>query len=370
MWRSKTSETRAMILVGGYGTRLRPLTLTRPKPLVEFANKPIVLHQIEALAETGISQVILAVSYKAVDMEEKLTEEARKLGVTLIFSHEIEPLGTAGPLALARDLLNKNVEPFFVLNSDVICNFPFKDLLNFHKNHGKEGTILLTKVEEPSQYGVVISKENGQIEKFIEKPEDFITDKINAGIYVLNPSVLNRIELRAMSIEKEVFPQMVTEGQLCAMDLKGYWMDMGQPKGFIIGTSLYLADLREKKPSDLEYGNKDFIIVGNVLLDPSAKIGKGCRIGPDVTIGPDVIVEEGACIKKAVILQDAHIFQNAWIENCIIGWRSQVGRWVRIENMSVLGEDVVIKDEVYVNGGQVLPHKCVGKSIFQPEVLM
>ncbi|KAJ2951312.1 hypothetical protein O0L34_g5714 [Tuta absoluta] len=303
-------------------------------------------------------------------MEKKLTEGSRKLGVILIFSHEIEPLGTAGPLALARKLLNENVEPFFVLNSDVICKFPFKDLLLYHKSHGKEGTILLTKVDEPSKYGVVVSKENGLIEKFIEKPEDFISDKINAGIYVFNPSVLNRIELRPMSIEKEVFPQMVEAGPLYAMDLRGFWMDIGQPKDFIVGTSFYLADFRQKKPSDLKCGSKDFIIIGNVLLDPTAKIGKGCRIGPDVTIGPGVVIEDGACIKKAVILKDAYIFQNAWIENCIIGWRSQVGRWVRMENMSVLGEDVVIKDEIYLNGGKILPHKCVTKSMFEPEVLM
>lgn len=175
--------SRALILVGGYGTRLRPLTLSRPKPLVEFANKPILMHQIEALVEAGVTQVILAVSYRAEEMEVQLKKETAKLGVELIFSHETEPLGTAGPLALAKKCLSASKEPFFVLNSDIICDFPFQKLEAFHRNHGQEGTIVVTKVEEPSKYGVVLYNEDGCIQNFIEKPQEFISNKINAGLY-------------------------------------------------------------------------------------------------------------------------------------------------------------------------------------------
>lgn len=174
--------TRALILVGGYGTRLRPLTLSRPKPLVEFSNKPILMHQIEALVEAGVRQVVLAVSYRAEQMELQLKKETDKLGVELIFSHETEPLGTAGPLALAKDLLTMSDEPFFVLNSDIICDFPFRELEAFHRSHGNEGTIVVTKVEEPSKYGVVLYNEIGCIQDFIEKPQEFISNKINAGM--------------------------------------------------------------------------------------------------------------------------------------------------------------------------------------------
>lgn len=179
---NKTSKgTRALILVGGYGTRLRPLTLSRPKPLVEFSNKPILMHQIEALVEAGVKQVILAVSYRAEQMEMQLKSETEKLGVELLFSHEKEPLGTAGPLALANDLLSSSDEPFFVLNSDIICDFPFRELEKFHRKHGHEGTIVVTKVEEPSKYGVVLYNDVGRIQDFIEKPQEFISNKINAG---------------------------------------------------------------------------------------------------------------------------------------------------------------------------------------------
>jgi len=232
---SNIHEMRALILVGGYGTRLRPLTLSRPKPLVEFANKPMLLHQMEALVEAGVTEIVLAVSYRAEQMEQELSEEAKKLGVSLTFSHETEPLGTAGPLALAKDILGASDAPFFVLNSDIICEFPFKDMMAFHRSHGQEGTIVVTKVEEPSKYGVVVYGEQGRIQSFIEKPQEFVSNKINAGMYILNPSVLRRIQLRPTSIEKEVFPEMVDDGQLYAMELQGFWMDVGQPRDFLTG---------------------------------------------------------------------------------------------------------------------------------------
>lgn len=363
----KTSTMRALILVGGYGTRLRPLTLSRPKPLVEFANKPMLLHQIEALVQINVTEVILAVSYRAEDMEKELCEEAEKLGVKLIFSHEIQPLGTAGPLALAKDILSSDDSPFFVLNSDIICDFPFKQLLQFHKNHGKEGTIVVTKVEEPSKYGVVVCNDNGQINSFIEKPVEFVSNKINAGMYILNPSVLKRVELRPMSIEKEVFPHMAEEGQLFAMELSGYWMDVGQPKDFLTGMGMYLNSLRQKSPEKLYDGPG---VVGNVLIDPTAKIGKDCRIGPNVTIGPGVTLSDGCCVKRTTILKDAVVKEHSWLDKCIIGWKSVVGRWVRMENTTVLGEDVIVKDELYINGGQVLPHKSIGISVTEPQIIM
>lgn len=358
---------RALILVGGYGTRLRPLTLSRPKPLVEFGNKPILLHQIEALVEAGVTEVILAVSYRADQMEQELTTEATKLGVRIIFSHESEPLGTAGPIALAREHLVKTTKPFFVLNSDIICHFPFKDLAKFHEKHGKEGTIVVTKVEEPSKYGVVVYDKTSCVESFVEKPQEFISNKINAGLYILNPSVLDRIEIRPTSIEKEIFPAMAADKELYAFELQNFWMDIGQPKDFLTGMCLYLKYLRSVESNQLSDGPH---IVGNVIIDPTVKIGHNCKIGPNVTIGPGVVIEDGVCIKRCTILRDVIIHSNSWLENCIIGWRCIIGRWVRMEGITVLGEDVIVKDETYINGGQVLPHKNISSSVRDPQIIM
>lgn len=359
---------KALILVGGYGTRLRPLTLSTPKPLVEFCNKPILLHQVEALVKAGVNHVILAVSYMSELLEKEMKEQEQRLGIRISLSHEKEPLGTAGPLALARELLTDNSEPFFVLNSDVICDFPFTDMVRFHRHHGKEGTIVVTKVEEPSKYGVVVCEaDTGRIHRFVEKPQVFVSNKINAGMYILNPAVLERIQLRPTSIEKEIFPVMAEQGQLYAMELQGFWMDIGQPKDFLTGMCMYLQSLRLKQPEWLHSGPG---FVGNVLVDPTAKIGTNCSIGPNVTIGAGVVVEDGVRIKRCTVLKGSRIRSHSWLESCIVGWSSSVGQWVRMENVTVLGEDVIVNDELYLNGANVLPHKSIAESVPEPRIIM
>ncbi|VDL96732.1 unnamed protein product [Schistocephalus solidus] len=378
---------KALILVGGYGTRLRPLTLTYPKPIVEFCNKPVLLHQIEALVKAGVAEIILAVS-KCADRCDLLEGEVRKhevrLGITIRFSYETEPLGTGevrydpinfeirlfstGPLALAEKWLTDSDEPFFVLNSDVICVFPFLELLEKHKQNKCEATIALTKVEEPSKFGVVLYDEaTGQVKRFVEKPQDFVGNKINAGIYLLNPSIVSRIPLRPTSIEKEIFPVLADEGVLYCMPIQGFWMDVGQPKDFITGTGLFLAHLSTIEPESLAKGSN---IVGNVLIHPSAKVSPNCLIGPNVVIGPDVIVADGVRIRCSTLLRGSRVHAHSWLSCCIVGWDCTVGKWVRMENVSVLGEDVEVSDELYVNGGRVLPHKQIKDCVSEPQIIM
>lgn len=362
---------KALILVGGYGTRLRPLTLSVPKPLVEFGNKPIMLHQVEALVEAGVRHVVLAVSYMSEKLAQEMKKHAIRLGIEITLSQEDEPLGTAGPLALAKKFLTcdgLSNTPFFVLNSDVISDYPFSKMLEFHKSHGKEGTISVAKVEEPSKYGVVVyDKTNGRIQRFVEKPQEFVSNKINAGMYIFNPSVLDRIRAEPMSIEREVFPFMADEGQLYCMELDDFWMDIGQPKDFLVGMCLYLTSVKKRTPEVLTSGPQ---FVGNVLVDPTAKVGNDCKIGPNVVLGPGVVIEEGVRIKRCTVLRGAVIKSHAWLESCIIGWGSKVGKWARLENVTVLGEDVNVKDEIYLNGVRILPHKGISASIPEPQIVM
>ncbi|KAB8336992.1 hypothetical protein FH972_021296 [Carpinus fangiana] len=385
-----TCARQALILVGGFGTRLRPLvrqlpppppirsrdlllpsacdgllsnsrqTLTLPKPLVEFANKPMIQHQVESLAAAGVTDIVLAVNYRP----EIMVNALKKVNIT--FSVETEPLGTAGPLKLAEKILGKDDAPFFVLNSDVTCEYPFKDLAAFHKSHGEEGTIVVTKVEEPKNYGVVVMKPNhpSRIDRFVEKPVEFVGNRINAGIYILNPSVLRRIELRPTSIEQETFPAIVKDGQLHSFDLEGFWMDVGQPKDFLAGTCLYLSSLAKHNSKLLTDPTKEsFVHGGNVMIDPTAKVGKNCKIGPNVTIGPGVTIGDGVRLQRCVLLANCKVKEHAWIKSTIVGWNSTVGRWARLENVTVLGDDVTIGDEIYVNGGSVLPHKSIKANV-------
>jgi mannose-1-phosphate guanylyltransferase len=376
---------KALILVGGFGTRLRPLTLTLPKPLVPFANKPMILHQIEALAAVGVKDIVLAVNYRPEVMVANMKEYEDVLGIKISFSVETEPLGTAGPLALARDILGKDDEPFFVLNSDVICEFPFQDLIDFHNAHGGEGTILVTKVDEPSKYGVVVTVPGtSQIERFVEKPVEFVGNRINAGIYIFKASILNRIQPIPTSIEKETFPAMVQDGELHCMDLDGFWMDVGQPRDYLTGIGLYLKSLEKRTTGQvpqtpmtahpvqkkINASHGDYTINGNVLIDPTAVIGRNCVIGPNVTIGPNCVLGEGVRITRSAVFEGAKIKSHTWINNSIIGWRASVGSWVRMEGTSVLGDDVQVRDELYVNGAIVLPNKSISHNISDPQIIM
>ena len=168
------------------------------------------MHQIEALKAVGVDEVVLAINYQPKVMLGFIDEYEKKLGVKIVCSKEETPMGTAGPLALARSILDDGSgDPFFVLNSDVICEYPLQAALDFFKSKpDAEGSILVTKVEDPSKYGVVVFDESGKVDRFVEKPKVFVGDKINAGIYLLSPKILERIELRPTSIEKEVFPKV------------------------------------------------------------------------------------------------------------------------------------------------------------------
>ncbi|GAB4814853.1 hypothetical protein N2152v2_001899 [Parachlorella kessleri] len=393
---------KALILVGGYGTRLRPLTLTVSNSL-GLAGVAALFDYV-ALKEAGCDEVVLAINYRpqagpgtpraaasngttgpsreAGDgsvssmsplldgqvMMDFLKEWEEKLGIKITCSQEPEPMGTAGPLALARGVLDDGSgSPFFVLNSDVICEYPLREMMEFHKSRGAEGTILVTKVEDPSKYGVVVSDESGKIERFVEKPKQFVGDKINAGIYCLNPSVLSRIEPRPTSIEKEVFPAIAADDGLYCMTLEGYWMDVGQPKDYLTGLGLHLGSIRRKKPEELSSGEG---ITGDVMIDPTSTVGKGCLIGPNVSIGRGCTIGDGVRLSNCVILHRVKVKNYARVADAIVGWASTIGQWARVENKAVIGEDVFVGDEIYMNGAIVLPHKDIKESILEPGTII
>lgn len=367
---------KALILVGGYGTRLRPLTLSMPKPLVPFGNKPMLIHQVEALKAVGVTDIVLAVAYRPEAMAAEMEAWGRKLGVTFHFSHETTPLGTAGPLALAAELIGHDSEPFFVLNSDVTCTFPFADLLAFHRAHGGEGTIMVTKVEQWQKYGVVVyEKPSGKISRFAEKPKTFVGDHINAGIYCFNKSILKRIKLEKTSIEMQVFPAMAADNQLFAFELPGFWMDIGQPADYIDGLTKFLPSLAgTARASELvsadEAKAKGFTVNGCVMVHPTAQIDAGAVLGPDVTVGAGCHIGASARLIQCAVFDNSKVGQGTYICKSIIGWNNHIGAWCRLEHGCVFGDDVTVRPELYVNGCRVLPNKSVSASVPQPEILM
>lgn len=350
---------KALILVGGFGTRLRPLTLTKPKPLVDFCNMPIIQHQIEALAKVGVNEVILAVNYLPDLMRTELANLETLYNIKITYSLENEPMGTAGPIRLAKDyILNGNESGlFFVFNSDVTCRFDALDaMVAFHKGHGGEGTIMVTEVTDPSKYGVVVADGNHLIERFVEKPKEYISNKINAGFYLFKTSIIDRIENRPTSIEKEIFPKMASDKQIYQMVLPGFWMDIGQPKDYLTGQTLALDFYREARPQTLASGAT---IKGNVLIHPSAKIDPTAVIGPNVVIGEGCSVGPASRLINSTLMAGAKVGTASYIDGSIVGWKSEVHNWCRVMNVTVIAEDVKIKDCTFLNGTKVLPHKDV-----------
>ena len=258
----QSKPIKGLILVGGFGTRLRPLTLSKAKPLIEFINKPILCHQIEALKSVGVDEIILAINYQPERMYDFIKEAEKTYEIKITCSKEDEPLGTAGPICLAKKYLESS-EEIFIFNADITCRFPLKEMLKFHREHGKEGTIAVTKVKDPSKYGVIISDKVGQILNFIEKPQEFVGDNINSGLYIFNKKFLERVSAKPSSLEREIFPVMAKEGQLYTFELIGFWADVGQPKDYLLGTNLFLSDLTQTNPSLLSKGKN---IIGNVIM--------------------------------------------------------------------------------------------------------
>jgi mannose-1-phosphate guanylyltransferase len=364
-----TPKRKALLLVGGFGTRLRPLTFTKAKPLVEFINKPILVHQIEALKKVGVCEVVLAINYNAEKMFSYLKEFEKDYNIKITVSKEDTPMDTAGPIGLAKSIL-KDAEDIFVFNADVTCEFPLEQMLAFHKKHGKEGTIATTQVKDPSRFGVIVTDENKKILKFVEKPKEFVGDRINAGLYIFSNKILDRIEPKRISIEREIFPKMAKEEQLYAFPMNGFWADIGKPKDYLYGTELFLNDLYEKKNNHEIFTPMSDSIGKNVVIDKSVKIEEGCFIGPNVVIGAGCEIKSGTRIKNSVLLQNCVIGHNSFIENSIIGWSSHIGDWCRIQDYCCLGEDVTVRNEFLLKNNIILPNVTIKSNPKEGEILL
>lgn len=363
----KQKRVKALLLVGGFGTRLRPLTFTKAKPLIELVNKPILVHQIEALKTVGVEEVVLAINYSAEKMFSYLKEFEEKYNIKITCSKEDTPLGTAGPIGLAKNILGE-ADLIFVFNADIICEYPLKELREFHEKHGKEGTIVTTPVKDPSRFGVIVTNEEGKILDFIEKPQEYVGNNINAGLYLFSKKFLDRVEAKPTSIEREIFPKMAKDGELYSYKLKSFWADVGKPQDYLRGTELYIKSLVDKKSELITPPSTN--ILSGVVIDKTAKIGEGCVIGPNVVIGAGCEIQKGVRIKNSVIFQNCVLKDYSFIDGSIIGWNCVIGKWCRIQNLSILGKEVKVKDEILVNKNIILPNIDIKNPPKEGEIIM
>jgi mannose-1-phosphate guanylyltransferase len=298
---------QALILAGGEGTRLRPLTYTVPKPVLPLAGRPHVAYVIDWLVRHGVDDVVVSCGHLAEGMRHALAE--LEPGVEIRYAEEPDARGTAGAIRFAEEMLG---DRFLVLNGDVLCDLDLTALIDQHERTGARATIALYPVDDPSGYGLVHRQEDGEITEFLEKPapDQFDTDEINAGAYLLERSVLEWIPPdRAVSIEREVFPELIGDG-LYGIRLEGYWIDIGTPERFLEAN----WDILERRVET---------VIGEEL-DSALMVGERCEIAPDAelrvpcVIGPDSFVGSEAVIERSVLLEGCTIGDGARLSNSIL----------------------------------------------------
>jgi mannose-1-phosphate guanylyltransferase len=349
---------QALILAGGEGTRLRPLTTTVPKPVIPLANRPFISYMLDWLSEHEVDEIILSCGFLASQVRAVLGDGVD--GVRLRYIDEEYPLGTAGAVKHAESLLG---DRFLVLNGDVLTDFDLSALKRFHEERGAVATLALIPVEDPSAYGLVRTAQDARIKDFLEKPsvEQIDTDLINAGAYVLEHSVLDRIaEGRSVSFEREVFPSLIGQG-LYGCSVEGYWLDIGTPERYLQATcdilegTVRTTHSRNGAVRDGEHAGVSPAaeLIGRVLIGHGCEVEEGARLGPLAVIGDGARVGAGAVVERAVLHQSVDVEQRAVVRESIVGHDARVGAGSRLDSGTVVGPDAVIGQGAVVEGERV-----------------
>jgi mannose-1-phosphate guanylyltransferase len=357
---------QALILVGGEGTRLRPLTSVVPKPVVQLVDRPFMSFMLEWLRSHGVDDVVLSCGFRA-DAVRQVLGDGSQLGLRLRYVEEPRPLGTGGALKYAEELLD---ERFFMLNGDVLTDIDLTEQLARHERTGARGTLALIGVEDPSAYGLVRLNDDGSVNEFLEKPGPEVeldTNLVNAGAYILEREILSGMAPAGtnISIERDVFPTLVGHG-LYGFDVGSvYWMDIGTPARYLQATFDILEGLVRTEVGDELQGASLCLVrsgppAGRVL--PPALVGSGCRIEEHATVGGravlgrDVWIGEGAHVESSVILDGARIGARATVSGSIVGPRAAIGAHTHLDGGVVLGEGVRIgADNALAAGARIFP---------------
>ena len=346
---------KAILLAGGKGTRLRPLTVHTPKPIVPIFNRPFLYYQLDLLRQVPeIDEAILSLNYQPRRIEE-IFGEGEGLGIRLRYVVEPMPLGTGGAVRYAGDQLTESV---VVFNGDVLTQVDLGAVLRLHRERKAKATIVLTPVENPRAYGLVETDASSNIQRFLEKPgEDEITcNTINAGIYVLEPETFERIPKdTAWSIERSFFPSLIERGEtFVAYIYDGYWIDIGTPAKYL-QVHKDIMDGRYSAPPFVGAANAPFVaggarieadveMQGPCFVDEGAVVKAGARILPYSVIGRQTHVEEAAVIEDSIIWPNGWIGREAHVSGAILGRNCHIGRNAVVSPGAVLGDKTAVTD--------------------------
>jgi mannose-1-phosphate guanylyltransferase len=354
---------QAVILVGGEGTRLRPLTSTVPKPVVPLVDRPFISFMLDWLTRHGIDDVIMSCGFLATSVRNVLGDGSG-LGIRLRFVEEPDPRGTAGALKFAEPMLD---ERFLMLNGDVLTDIDLSAQIAQHESSGATATLALVPVADPSAYGLVHLCEDRSVRDFVEKPSPDAVDTnlISAGAYVLERSILELVPPdRNVSIEREVWPRLIGAG-LYGFPSESYWLDIGSPERYLQGTfdileGNVMTPVTERLGADWLAIDAGASVEGRVIppavLERGVRIAPGAHVGSLVVLGEDVSIGAGASVERAVILRGAEIGENCTLRDCIVAGGCRIAANTKITGGAVLGEGVTVgADNVIAHGARIFP---------------
>jgi len=321
---------KAVVMAGGAGSRLRPLTMARPKPMVPMVNKPVMAHILDLLKRHGLTDVAVTLQYMA-DVIQDYFGDGSALGMNLHYFIEDVPLGTAGSVKNAQDFLD---ETFIVISGDAVTDIDLTGLIEFHKAKGALVTIALYKVPNPLEYGVVITDEEGRITQFLEKPSwgEVISDQVNTGIYVIEPRALDYFEKgKPFDFSKDLFPMLLSNGEpMYGFVVSGYWCDVGNIQEYMRAT----FDFLEGKVRLEEPGER---LNGNIWVGKDVEIAPDARLYGPIYLGDEVKIKGGVIIQGPAVVRDYTIVDNrAFIERSIIWRNCYIGEGVEVRG-AVIG---------------------------------
>jgi len=354
---------QAVILVGGEGTRLRPLTSTVPKPVVPLVDRPFIAFMLDWLCTHGIDDVIMSCGFLATSVRNVLGDGSAH-GVRLRFVEEPDPRGTAGALKFASSMLD---ERFLMLNGDVLTDLDLTKQIAQHEQSGAKATLALVPVADPSAYGLVHLNDDRSVRDFVEKPSpDAIdTNLISAGAYVLEREILELVPAdRNVSIEREVWPRLIGDG-LFGFPAESYWLDIGTPERYLQGTFDIIEGnvktaVGERLGSDwlaIDAGAQaSGRVIPPAVLERGVKVAAGAQVGSLVVLGEDVSIGAHATVERSVILKGAEIGEGATLRDCIVAAGCRIGARTSIGGGAVLGEGVTVgADNVIDHGARIFP---------------
>jgi len=363
---------KAVVMAGGEGTRLRPMTANQPKPLLPVANRPIMEHVLRLLKKHGFEETIVTVQFLAA-LVRNYFGDGEDVGMFLQYATEEMPLGTAGSVKNAEDALKDS--PFLVISGDALTDMDLTEMRRFHKENGALVTVGLTRVPDPLEFGIVIADEDGRIQRFLEKPTwgQVFSDTVNTGVYIMEPEVLAEVSAKeSVDWSHDVFPKLLARGApIFGYISDKYWEDVGTLEsymkaqadvlsrkvevdiaGFEVSPGMWIAEGADVDP--------DAVLKGPLVIGDYAKIEAGATIREYSVIGANVVVKEGAFIHRAVVHNNVFVGQGTTLRGCVVGKNTDVMRLARIEEAAVIGDECVVEPEAYISAGvKVYPFKTI-----------